>query len=105
MRDHDRDRDISKELSEETKGLGQQVKGKVKEETGDLLDDRSMEIEGKVEKNTGKARREINNPADAMASDLDRNLGSDRDDRSTTGTDRSGASDLDRGNKKDRSGY
>ena len=59
------------------KGLGQQVKGKIKEETGDLLDDRSMEIEGKVEKNAGKARREVNNPANAMANDLDRNLDPD----------------------------
>ena len=77
MRDHDRDRDFGRELGEEAKGLGQQVKGKIKEETGDLLDDRSMEIEGKVEKNVGKIRRELNNPTDAMNRDRDWSEGSD----------------------------
>jgi uncharacterized protein YjbJ (UPF0337 family) len=45
------------EYSNEMKGTGRQIKGKVKEETGDLLGDRSMEIEGKVEKNVGKIQR------------------------------------------------
>ena len=96
MRDHDRDRDVSGELAGEAKGLGQQVKGKVKEETGDLLDDRSMEIEGQAEKNIGKARREVNNPANAMADDL----GFDDDD-----TKPGGISDRDRSGDKGRSGY
>jgi uncharacterized protein YjbJ (UPF0337 family) len=107
MRDHDRDRDFGRELEGETKGLGQQVKGKIKEETGDLLDDRSMEIEGKVEKNVGKARRELNNPTDAMSSDRDWSEGSDAsdpsgiDDRDRTS---GGRSDRD-SSRKDRSGY
>ena len=107
MRDHDRDRDFGRELGEEAKGLGQQVKGKIKEETGDLINDRSMEIEGKVEKNVGKVRRELNNPTDAMNRDRDWSEGSDV-------TDTSGVDDRDRaiGNRsdrdtdrKDRSGY
>lgn len=107
MRDHDRDRDFGRELGEEAKGLGQQVKGKVKEETGDLLDDRSMEIEGKLEKNIGKVRREVNHPTDAMNRDRDWSEGSDVtdssgiDDRDRTS---GGRSDRDPG-RKDPSGY
>ena len=36
---------------EQVKGVGQQIKGKVKEEVGDLTDNKSLEIEGKIEKN------------------------------------------------------
>ena len=100
MRDHDRDRDFGRELGEESKGLGEQVKGKVKEETGDLIGDRSMEIEGKVEKNIGKARRGMANPTDSLSQDWDEDVSgqSDREDRDrSTGGDRSGG--------KDRSGY
>jgi uncharacterized protein YjbJ (UPF0337 family) len=109
MRDHDRDRDFSREFAEEAKGLGQQVKGKVKEETGDLLDDRSMEYEGKIEKNIGKARREINNPSDVMNRDRDWSEGSDVSDWSNEDTDkldRTGdRSDRGSSRGKGRSGY
>jgi uncharacterized protein YjbJ (UPF0337 family) len=102
MRDEDRDRDVSGELGGELKGLGQQVKGKVKEETGDLLDDRSMEAEGRAEKEIGKARREVNNPADAMANDL----GFRDDTEDSLGNSREGSiSDREKTSDKGRSGY
>jgi uncharacterized protein YjbJ (UPF0337 family) len=108
MRDHDRDRDFSREFAEEAKGLGQQVKGKVKEETGDLLDDRSMEYEGKIEKNVGKARREINNPSDVMNRERDWSEGSDVSDfgneEDTDEVDR-GPSDRDSSRGNSRRGY
>jgi uncharacterized protein YjbJ (UPF0337 family) len=113
MRDHDRDRDFGRELGGEMKGLGQQVKGKVKEETGDLLDDHSMEIEGKAEKNLGKVRREINQPSDVVSRDRDWSEGSDVSDRDfdrDTGIDdrdrsRGTGSDRDSSGGKGRSGY
>ncbi|NBD22084.1 CsbD family protein [Aquabacterium fontiphilum] len=43
---------------DQVKGRVDQAVGKVKEETGDLLDDKSMELEGKVDKNIGKAQAE-----------------------------------------------
>jgi uncharacterized protein YjbJ (UPF0337 family) len=60
------------ELKEEIKGTGQQIKGKVKEETGDLLDDRTMETEGNLEKNEGKLRRDIARPM--SEENIDRNV-------------------------------
>jgi uncharacterized protein YjbJ (UPF0337 family) len=120
----DRDRDFSRELEGETKGFGQQVKGKVKEETGDVLDDRSMEIEGKAEKNLGKAKRDVNNPMGSVGTDRDWSEGSDvsgedfnksgsisdrdRSSGTTSGSDRdrtSGTGSSDRSGNKDRSGY
>lgn len=52
---------VKKELAmnrDQVKGRVDQAVGKVKEETGDLLDDKSMELEGKVDKNIGKAQAE-----------------------------------------------
>jgi uncharacterized protein YjbJ (UPF0337 family) len=45
---------------EQIRGVGQQIKGKVKEEVGDLTDNKSLEIEGKMEKNVGKIRQDVN---------------------------------------------
>ena len=45
---------------EQIKGIGEQIKGKVKEEVGDLTDNRKLEIEGKIEKNVGKIRENVN---------------------------------------------
>jgi len=39
---------------QELKGQVQEVKGKVKEVTGKMLDDADMELEGNIQKNTGK---------------------------------------------------
>jgi uncharacterized protein YjbJ (UPF0337 family) len=44
---------------EQVKGVGQQIKGKVKEEAGDLTDNRSLEIEGKLEKGIGRVREDV----------------------------------------------
>jgi len=125
MKEHDRDRDVGRELGDELRGAGNQVKGKIKEETGDLLNDRSTEIEGKVEKNLGKAQRGMANPTDAASRKWDEdvsgeNRGSDLGDRDRTGdmgrdrTTGSGTSDRsrdehgsgsDKSGTKDRGGY
>ena len=44
---------------EQVKGVGHQIKGKVKEEVGDLTDNKSLEIEGKIEKNIGRVREDV----------------------------------------------
>jgi uncharacterized protein YjbJ (UPF0337 family) len=44
---------------EQVRGVGQQIKGKVKEEVGDLTDNKSLEIEGKLEKNIGRVREDV----------------------------------------------
>jgi uncharacterized protein YjbJ (UPF0337 family) len=49
-------------FKEQAKGVGQEIKGKVKEETGDLLDDDRMEVEGKAEKHVGRARQDMAQP-------------------------------------------
>lgn len=41
---------------DQVKGRVEEAKGKVKEVTGNLLDDASMEVEGNIQKNVGKAR-------------------------------------------------
>jgi uncharacterized protein YjbJ (UPF0337 family) len=49
-------------FKEQVKGVGQEVKGKVKEETGDALDDNRMESEGRAEKHMGQARQDAARP-------------------------------------------
>ena len=44
---------------EQIKGVGQQIKGKVKEEVGDLTDNKSLEIEGKMDKGIGRVREDV----------------------------------------------
>lgn len=44
---------------EQVKGVGQQIKGKVKEEVGDLTDNKSLEIEGKIDKGVGRVREDV----------------------------------------------
>ena len=110
MKEHDRDRDVGRELGDELRGAGNQVKGKIKEETGDLLNDRSTEIEGKVEKNLGKAQRGMANPTDAASRKWDEdvsgeNKGSDIGDRDRTSDSDRDRSGSDRSGNKDRSGY
>lgn len=41
---------------DEAKGKGRQIKGKIREETGDLIDDEEMEAKGKIEQAKGKAQ-------------------------------------------------
>ena len=45
---------------EETSAFGQRVKGKIKEETGDALDDEAMEDKGARENEAGRDRQRRN---------------------------------------------
>jgi uncharacterized protein YjbJ (UPF0337 family) len=47
-------------VTEETSATGQRVKGAVKEELGDALDDDEMESEGAAENEAGKVRQKKN---------------------------------------------
>lgn len=47
-------------IAEETSATGQRVKGKIKEEVGDLLDDEAMEDKGASENLAGKIRQKKN---------------------------------------------
>jgi uncharacterized protein YjbJ (UPF0337 family) len=47
---------MSSGTKDKVKGNAQQVGGKIKEETGDALDDREMEVKGKAKKAEGEAR-------------------------------------------------
>ena len=47
-------------LAEETSATGQRVKGAIKEELGDLVDDKEMENKGARENAAGKARQRKN---------------------------------------------
>jgi len=66
MDNYDRPDDSSKNrhapgsLSEEVSGTGQRVKGAVKREVGDAIDDENMEDKGARENEAGKARQRRN---------------------------------------------
>lgn len=45
-------------MKEQAKGVGPEVKGKIKEETGDALDDRGMEARGAAKKIEGQVRQD-----------------------------------------------
>ena len=47
-------------VAEETSATGQRVKGAIKEEVGDLVDDEAMEEEGARENEAGKIRKKKN---------------------------------------------
>ena len=47
-------------IAEETSATGQRVKGKLKEEVGDLIDDEEMEDKGASENAAGKIRQKNN---------------------------------------------
>ena len=49
-------------MKEQAKGVGQEIKGKIKEETGDALDDRGMEARGAAKKIEGQARQDMARP-------------------------------------------
>jgi uncharacterized protein YjbJ (UPF0337 family) len=46
---------------DQVKGRVEQAKGKVKEVTGDVMDDKSLEVEGNIQKNVGKAQTGFGN--------------------------------------------
>jgi uncharacterized protein YjbJ (UPF0337 family) len=45
-------------MADETKGKGEHVGGKIKEGVGELLGDREMEREGKLDQQKGKAEQD-----------------------------------------------
>jgi uncharacterized protein YjbJ (UPF0337 family) len=49
-------------MKEQAKGVGQEVGGKIKEETGDALDDRGMEGRGAAKKIEGQVRQDAARP-------------------------------------------
>ena len=52
--------DIRREGAEqELKGLGHEIKGKVKRKVGDAIDDRSTHIEGAAEELRGKVQKNV----------------------------------------------
>ncbi len=53
-------------MKDKVKGTAQQVGGKIKEETGDALDNHEMEAEGKAKKAEGKAREARGKVKDAL---------------------------------------
>lgn len=52
-------------------GAGREVKGAVKEGIGKLTGDRSQQVEGNLEKNTGKVQRGFGEAADKVRDSLD----------------------------------
>ena len=48
------------DIAEETSATGQRVKGAIKEEVGDMLDDEAMEEKGARENEAGKDRQRKN---------------------------------------------
>jgi uncharacterized protein YjbJ (UPF0337 family) len=55
--DSTQNRHAKNSVSEETSATGQRIKGAVKEEVGDMLDDESMENKGARENAAGKIRQ------------------------------------------------
>ena len=60
--DSTRQRHASNSVAEETSATGQRVKGAIKEEVGDMIDDEAMEDKGARETAAGK-ERQIKNDA------------------------------------------
>lgn len=57
---------------EHVKGIAHQVKGAVKEALGKATNDPALEVEGKIEKTEGKARRALGDAKDAVREGLDK---------------------------------
>jgi uncharacterized protein YjbJ (UPF0337 family) len=55
-----------------------ELKGTIKEQIGKVTNDRMLRVEGKIEKNTGKVKRQISHAKDAVAT-LDGKLGERKD--------------------------
>jgi uncharacterized protein YjbJ (UPF0337 family) len=58
--DSDNPRHAKDSVAEETSAIGQRVKGAIKEEVGDLIDDEEMENKGARENEAGKDRQKKN---------------------------------------------
>ena len=58
--DSDNPRHAKDSVAEETSATGQRVKGAIKEEVGDMIDDEEMENKGARENEAGKDRQKKN---------------------------------------------
>lgn len=58
--DSNQQRHASNSVAEEVSATGQRVKGAIKEEVGDLIDDEAMEDKGARENEAGKDRQKKN---------------------------------------------
>ncbi|MGP6140117.1 MULTISPECIES: CsbD family protein [unclassified Jeotgalibaca] len=58
-------------LDDKLKGLKDQAVGKVKEEYGDATDDKSKELEGKLQKNKGKMTEKVEEGKDRAHDKVD----------------------------------
>jgi uncharacterized protein YjbJ (UPF0337 family) len=56
---------------DQVEGLVEEVKGKVKEAAGVILDDKDLEIEGNVQKNVGKVQSGFGNLKENIKKDID----------------------------------
>ncbi|WP_262966604.1 CsbD family protein [Methylobacter psychrophilus] len=56
---------------DQVEGLFEKVKGKVKEATGVILDDKDMEIKGNVQKNIGKVQSDFGDFKEDIKKDID----------------------------------
>ncbi len=50
---------MKKSVEDQIQGAARQAKGKIKQETGRITRNRSLQAEGVVEKNVGKAQRAL----------------------------------------------
>ena len=58
--------------NDQVKGRIDQAIGKVKEETGDLLNDKELENKGRGEKNAGKVQAEVGNVKEKVKDGIDK---------------------------------
>ena len=56
------------------KGAARQVKGAVKEAAGKLTGNRRLAVEGKIQKNVGKAQRKLGQAEKDLDRDVERDL-------------------------------
>ncbi|MGZ8943087.1 MAG: CsbD family protein, partial [Methylobacter sp.] len=54
---------------DQIKGQAEEVKGKIEEAAGVILDDKSMQIEGNIRKNAGKAQSVLGDLKEAINDD------------------------------------
>jgi uncharacterized protein YjbJ (UPF0337 family) len=57
---------------DQVKGRLDQAAGKIKEETGDLLDDKRLENEGRVDKKVGEGRANIGDAKEKVKDTIDK---------------------------------
>ncbi|MEO6408523.1 MAG: CsbD family protein [Burkholderiaceae bacterium] len=58
--------------NDQVKGRIDQAVGKVKEETGELVNDKELEVKGRAEKNAGKLQAEVGNVKEKLKDGIDK---------------------------------